>query len=143
MRPLRGRLDPAGGPWRLQRLWVQREPGVITAVSVALTFDSVRAGQGGAWRLVEGFDDPARWYSLNDNAYEPGDTLGATTGVDGAALRVAIDAPDSGSPSASATPRCPRPCPPWSPRRSWGGVGQGGAGWCGCAARSRATCCSR
>ena len=75
VRPLRGRLDPAGGPWRLQRLWVQREPGVISAVSVDLTFDSVRAGQGGAWRLVEGFDDPARWYSLNDNAYEPGDTL--------------------------------------------------------------------
>ena len=96
MRPLRGRLDPAGGPWRLQRLWVQREPGVTSAVSVALTFDSVRAGQGGAWRLVEGFDDPARWYSLNDNAYEPGDTLAPATGVDGAALGVAIDAPSSG-----------------------------------------------
>jgi putative ABC transport system permease protein len=97
VRPLRGRLDPAGGPWRLQRLWVQREPGVISAIGVTLTFDSVRAGQGGAWRLVEGFDDPARWYSLNDNAYEPGDTLGATTGVDGAALRVAVSAPDSGA----------------------------------------------
>ncbi len=96
VRPLRGRLDPAGGPWRLQRLWVQREPGVTSAVSVALTFDSVRAGQGGAWRLVEGFDDPARWYSLNDNAYEPGDTLAPATGVDGAALGVAIDAPGSG-----------------------------------------------
>jgi hypothetical protein len=96
VRPLRGRLDPAGGPWRLQRLWVQREPGVTSAVSVALTFDSVRAGQGGAWRLVEGFDDPARWYSLNDNAYEPGDTLAPATGVDGAALGVAIDAPNSG-----------------------------------------------
>jgi hypothetical protein len=96
VRPLRGRLDPAGGPWRLQRLWVQREPGVTSAVSVALTFDSVRAGQGGAWRLVEGFDDPARWYSLNDNAYEPGDTLAPATGVDGAALGVAIDAPSSG-----------------------------------------------
>jgi hypothetical protein len=69
---------------------------VTGAVSVTLTFDSVRAGQGGAWRLVEGFDDPARWYSLNDNAYEPGDTLGATTGVDGAALRVAVAAPGSG-----------------------------------------------
>ena len=96
VRPLRGRLDPAGGPWRLQRLWVQREPGVTSAVSVALTFDSVRAGQGGAWRLVEGFDDPAHWYSLNDNAYEPGDTLAPATGVDGAALGVAIDAPNSG-----------------------------------------------
>ncbi|HEV2872696.1 MAG TPA: ABC transporter permease, partial [Actinomycetota bacterium] len=96
VRPLRGRLDPAGGPWRLQRLWVQREPGVTSAVSVALTFDSVRAGQGGAWRLVDGFDDPARWYSLNDNAYEPGDSLTATTAVDGAALSVAIDAPSSG-----------------------------------------------
>ena len=96
VRPLRGRLDPAGGPWRLQRLWVQREPGVTSAVSVALIFDSVRAGQGGAWRLVEGFDDPAHWYSLNDNAYEPGDTLVPTTGVDGAALSVAIDAPGSG-----------------------------------------------
>jgi putative ABC transport system permease protein len=96
VRPLRGRLDPAGGPWRLQRLWVQREPGVIGSVSAALTFDSVRAGQGGAWRLVEGFDDPARWYSLNDNAYEPGDTLGATAGVDGTALAVTIDAPSSG-----------------------------------------------
>ena len=95
-RPLRGRLDPAGGPWRLQRLWVQREPGVTSAVGVALTFDSVRAGQGGAWRLVDGFDDPARWYSLNDNAYEPGDSLTATTAVDGAALSVAIDAPSSG-----------------------------------------------
>jgi putative ABC transport system permease protein len=96
MRPLRGRLDPAGGPWRLQRVWVQREAGVTTAVSVALTFDSVRAGQGGSWRLVDGFDDPARWYSLNDNAYEPGDTLTPTAGVDGRALAVAIDAPDSG-----------------------------------------------
>jgi putative ABC transport system permease protein len=96
VRPLRGRLDPAGGPWRLQRLWVQREPGVTSAVSVALTFDSVRAGQGGAWRLVDGFDDPARWYSLNDNAYEPGDTLAPAAGVDGAALGVAIDAPGSG-----------------------------------------------
>jgi putative ABC transport system permease protein len=96
VRPLRGKLDPAGGPWRLQRLWVQREPGVTSAVSVALTFDSVRAGQGGGWRLVDGFDDPARWYSLNDNAYEPGDSLSATTGVDGPALAVAIDAPSSG-----------------------------------------------
>ncbi|HEX7148766.1 MAG TPA: FtsX-like permease family protein, partial [Actinomycetota bacterium] len=96
VRLLRGRLDPAGGPWRLQRLWVQREPGVTSAVGVALTFDSVRAGQGGAWRLVDGFDDPARWYSLNDNAYEPGDSLTATTAVDGAALSVAIDAPSSG-----------------------------------------------
>ena len=96
VRPLRGRLDPAGGPWRLQRLWVQREAGVTSAVSVSLTFDSVRAGQGGGWRLVDGFDDPARWYSLNDDAYEPGDTLAATTGVDGRALAVAIDAPDSG-----------------------------------------------
>src|SRR4029453_13031255 len=65
-------------------------------VSLALTFDSIRAGQGGGWRLVEGFDDPARWYSLNDNAYEPGDTLASATGVDGAALGVAIDAPSSG-----------------------------------------------
>ena len=96
VRPLRGRLDPAGGPWRLQRLWVQREAGVTSAVSVSLTFDSVRSGQGGGWRLVDGFDDPARWYSLNDDAYEPGDTLAATTGVDGRALAVAIDAPDSG-----------------------------------------------
>jgi putative ABC transport system permease protein len=96
VRPMRGRLDPAGGPWRLQRLWVQREPGVTSAVSVALTFDSVRAGQGGGWRLVEGFDDPARWYSLNDNAYEPVDSLVATAGVDGAALAVTIDAPSSG-----------------------------------------------
>jgi putative ABC transport system permease protein len=96
VRPLRGRLDPAGGPWRLQRLWVQREPGVTSAVGVALTFDSVRAGRGGGWRLVDGFDDPARWYSLNGNAYEPQDSLTATTGVDGAALAVAIDAPSSG-----------------------------------------------
>jgi putative ABC transport system permease protein len=96
VRPMRGRLDPAGGPWRLQRLWVQREPGVTSAVSVALTFDSVRAGQGGSWRLVDGFDDPARWYSLNDNVYEPGDTLTSTAGVDGRALSVTINAPDSG-----------------------------------------------
>ncbi|HEY6710469.1 MAG TPA: ABC transporter permease [Actinomycetota bacterium] len=95
-RPLRGRLDPAGGPWRLQRLWVQREPGVTSAVSVALIFDSVRAGQGDTWRLVDGFDDPASWYSLNDNAYEPEDSLTATTAADGAALSVAIDAPGSG-----------------------------------------------
>src|SRR4030095_15090013 len=55
VRPMRGRLDPAGGPWRLQRLWLQREPGVTTAVSVALTFDSVRGGPGGDWRPVRGF----------------------------------------------------------------------------------------
>jgi hypothetical protein len=95
-RPLRGRLDPAGGPWRLQRLWLQRELTVISAVSAELTFDSVRAGQGGQWRLVDGFDDPARWYSLNDNAYEPGDVLAAGSGVDGAALAVSIHAPSSG-----------------------------------------------
>src|SRR4029450_8954054 len=65
-------------------------------VSVALTFDSVRAGQGGTWRLVDGFDDPARWYSLNDNAYEPADSMTATTAVDGAALSVSVDAPSSG-----------------------------------------------
>src|SRR4030095_14186213 len=94
-RPLRGRLDPAGGPWRLQRLWVQREPGVTSAVSATLTFDSVRAGEGGSWRLVDGFDDPARWYSLNDNAYEPRDSLSATTGVDGPALAVTTDDPSS------------------------------------------------
>jgi hypothetical protein len=96
VRPLRARLDPAGGPWRLQRLWVQREPGLTSAVSLALTFDSIRAGQGGGWRLVDGFDDPARWYSLNDNAYEPEDSLTATTAADGAALSVAIDGPGSG-----------------------------------------------
>jgi len=96
VRPMRGRLDPAGGPWRLERLWVQREPGVTSAVSVDLTFDSVRAGLGGSWRPVDGFDDPAHWYSLNDNAYEPGDALAATAGVDGRALAVAIDAPSSG-----------------------------------------------
>jgi putative ABC transport system permease protein len=96
VRPLRGRLDPAGGPWRLERLWVQREPGVISAVGIDLTFDSVRAGQDGTWRLVDGFDDPARWYSLNDNAYEPGDRLGAGTGADGRALTVTIEAPSSG-----------------------------------------------
>jgi len=96
VRPMRGRLDPAGGPWRLERLWVQREPGVTSAVSVDLTFDSVRAGQGGSWRPVDGFDDPAHWYSLNDNAYEPGDALAATAGVDGRALAVAIDAPSAG-----------------------------------------------
>jgi putative ABC transport system permease protein len=96
VRQHRGRLDPAGGPWRLERLWVQREPGVTGAVGLELTFDSVRAGQGGTWRLVDGFDDPARWYSLNDNAYEPGDTLSPSTGPDGRALAVAIDAPSSG-----------------------------------------------
>jgi hypothetical protein len=69
---------------------------VTTAVGVDLTFDSVRAGQGGSWRLVEGFDDPARWYSLNDNAFEPSDTLTPTTSVDGRALSLAIDAPSSG-----------------------------------------------
>jgi hypothetical protein len=69
---------------------------VTSAVSVALIFDSVRAGQGGTWRLVDGFDDPASWYSLNDNAYEPEDSLTATTAADGAALSVAIDGPGSG-----------------------------------------------
>jgi len=69
---------------------------VTSAVSVDLTFDSVRAGQGGSWRPVDGFDDPAHWYSLNDNAYEPGDALAATAGVDGRALAVAIDAPSAG-----------------------------------------------
>jgi hypothetical protein len=96
VRPLRGRLAPAGGPWRLQRLWLQRELTVISAVSADLTFDSVRAGQGGRWRLVDGFDDPTRWYSLNDNAYEPGDVLAAGNGVDGPALTVSIHAPSSG-----------------------------------------------
>jgi hypothetical protein len=85
------------GPSHAARVDLGRlEPGLTSAVSLALTFDSIRAGQGGGWRLVDGFDDPARWYSLNDNAYEPGDTLSATTGVDGPALAVAIDAPSSG-----------------------------------------------
>jgi putative ABC transport system permease protein len=96
VRPLQGRLDPAGGPWRLERLWLQREPGRTGAVGAQLTFDSVRAGQGGSWRLVDGFDDPARWYSLNDNAYEPGDLLTDSAGPDGRALAVTIEAPSSG-----------------------------------------------
>jgi putative ABC transport system permease protein len=96
VRPLQGRLDPAGGPWRLERLWVVREPGVTTAVGVSLVLDSLRAREGGSWRLVDGFDDPARWYSLNDNTYEPRDTLAPTDGADGRALAVTIEAPSSG-----------------------------------------------
>jgi putative ABC transport system permease protein len=96
VRPLRGRLDPAGGPWRLERLWVVREPGVTGAVAAGLVLDSLRARQGGAWRLVHGFDDPAQWYSLNDNTYEPRDVLAPTDGVDGRALAVTIEAPSSG-----------------------------------------------
>jgi putative ABC transport system permease protein len=96
VRPLRGRLDPAGGPWRLERLWVVREPGVTSAVSVTLLLDSLRAGEGGSWRQVHGFDDPSHWYSLNDNTYAPQDTLAAADGVDGRALAVTIEAPSSG-----------------------------------------------
>jgi len=96
VRPLRGRLDPAGGPWRLERLWVLREPGVTSAVAASLVLDSLRAHEGGAWRLVHGFDDPAHWYSLNDNTYEPRDILAPTDGVDGRALAVTIEAPSSG-----------------------------------------------
>jgi putative ABC transport system permease protein len=96
IRPLRGRLDPAGGPWRLERLWVQREPGVVGPVGANFTFDTLRAGEGGAWRVVDGFDDPARWYSLNDNSYEPHDVLTDRDGADGPALAVTMQAPDSG-----------------------------------------------
>jgi putative ABC transport system permease protein len=96
VRPLRGRLEAAGGPWRLERLWLQREPGVTGPVAVRLVLDSLRAAEGGSWRLVDGFDDPAAWYSLNDNAYEPADVLAAATGVDGAALGVTIQAPEFG-----------------------------------------------
>jgi putative ABC transport system permease protein len=96
VRPLRGRLDPAGGPWRLERLWVVREPGVTSAVAAGLVLDSLRAREGGSWRLVHGFDDPAQWYSLNDNTYEPRDVLAPTDGVDGRALAVTIEAPSFG-----------------------------------------------
>jgi putative ABC transport system permease protein len=96
VRPLRGRLDPAGGPWRLERLWVVREPGVTGAIAAGLVLDSLRARERGTWRLVHGFDDPAQWYSLNDNTYEPRDVLAPTDGVDGRALAVTIAAPSSG-----------------------------------------------
>jgi putative ABC transport system permease protein len=96
VRPMRGRLDPAGGPWRLERLWMVREPGVTSAVSATLVLDSLRAGEGGSWRPVNGFDDPSHWYSLNDNTYEPQDTLAPADGVDGPALGVRIEAPSSG-----------------------------------------------
>jgi putative ABC transport system permease protein len=96
VRPLRGRLDPTGGPWRLERLWVVREPGVTGAIAAGLVLDSLRARERGTWRLVHGFDDPAQWYSLNDNTYEPRDVLTPTDGVDGRALAVTIAAPSSG-----------------------------------------------
>jgi hypothetical protein len=93
---MRGRLDPAGGPWRLERLWLVREPGVTSAVRATLVLDALRAHEGGAWRTVHGFDDPSHWYSLNDNSYEPQDTLAPADGVDGRALGLTIEAPGSG-----------------------------------------------
>src|SRR4029453_6617503 len=110
--------------------WAQREAGVPGGVSATLTFDSVRAGQAGSWRLVDGFDDPARWYSLNANAYEPPDSLSATTGVDGPALAVTIDAPSSGVTlgigHASVPEALPAPVTPRFLRAASTQVGRGG-----------------
>ncbi len=93
IRRYRATLDPAGGPWRLERLWLVRDPGVGGSVLATLRFDSVRAASNGTWRLVDGFDDPARWYSLNDSSYEPDDELAGGQGADGKALVVTIAAP--------------------------------------------------
>ena len=112
--PRRARLDPSRigpGPYRLQRLSLIRDTGVITPVTVTLVLDTVRAHRAGGWVRVEGFDDPKRWYSSNLADYTPDDALTGVDGQDGRALGVAVSAPATAYQLGVAHASMPRSLP--------------------------------
>jgi predicted lysophospholipase L1 biosynthesis ABC-type transport system permease subunit len=94
-------LDPdrlgTAAPYRLQRLFLDRGLGKFFPVSGSFEFDSVRVQQAGIWRVVEPFDDPARWYPLNDGDYEPADQVSSGSGVDGRTTVLEVQAPSTGA----------------------------------------------
>ncbi|HEV8652606.1 MAG TPA: FtsX-like permease family protein [Actinomycetes bacterium] len=97
IRPYRAGLDPAvlrsDGPYQLRRLYLDRGVGRFFSVSATFRFDSVRVQQAGVWRVVESFDDPARWNPVNDGDYTPADELGSDAGDEGRATTVKVEAP--------------------------------------------------
>jgi predicted lysophospholipase L1 biosynthesis ABC-type transport system permease subunit len=112
--PRRARLDPSRigpGPYRLQRLSLVRDTGVITPVTVTLVLDTVRAHRAGGWVRVDGFDDPKRWYSSNVADYTPDDALTGVDGQDGKALQVAVSAPATAYQLGVAHASMPRSLP--------------------------------
>jgi hypothetical protein len=99
VRPYVASLDRLGvaAPYRLQRLLLDRGLARFFPVSATLEFDAVRVQQAGQWRVVEPFDDPARWYPLNQGDYEPADQLSAGTGGAGGTTVLAVQAPSTGA----------------------------------------------
>jgi putative ABC transport system permease protein len=115
VRPYRAGLDPAAlgsdGPWRLRRLYLERGVGRFFSLAGTLRFDSIRVQQDGVWRVVESFDAPARWNSLNDGDYEPADELGSAPGDEGRAVTMKVQAPSFASTIGLAHASVPRAVP--------------------------------
>ncbi len=115
VRPYVASLDPArlgtAAPYRLQRLFVDRGLAQFFPLSASFEFDSVRVQQAGEWRVVESFDDPARWYPLNQGDYEPADQLSSGTGAEGKATVLAVQAPSSGAGIGLVHASTPRALP--------------------------------
>jgi putative ABC transport system permease protein len=108
-------LDPdrlgSTGPYRLQRLFVDRGLAQFFPVSGSFEFDSVRVQEAGRWRVVEQFDDPGRWYPLNDGDYEPADELAAGTGAEGKAVKLDVQAPSAATTIGLVHGSVPRQLP--------------------------------
>jgi putative ABC transport system permease protein len=108
-------LDPdrlgSTGPYRLQRLFVDRGLAQFFGVSGSFEFDSVRVQEAGRWRVVEPFDDPGRWYPLNDGDYEPADQLAAGAGAEGKAVRLDVQAPSGATTIGLVHASVPRQLP--------------------------------
>jgi putative ABC transport system permease protein len=108
-------LDPArlgsAGPYRLQRLYLDRGLGQFFGVSGSFGFDSIRVQEAGRWRMIESFDDPGRWYPLNDGDYEPADQLSAGTGAEGRAVLLDVQAPSGATAVGLVHASIPRQLP--------------------------------
>jgi len=115
IRPYRAGLDPdafgSGGPYQLRRLYLDRGLGRFFPVSATVRFDSIRVQQDGVWRVVETFDDPARWNSLNDGDYTPADELGGDAADEGRALTMKMEAPSSATTTGLVHASVPRAVP--------------------------------
>jgi hypothetical protein len=115
VRPYLASLDPArlgtAPPYRLERLYLDRGLARFFPVSARLAFDSLRVQQDGRWRVVEPFDDPARWYPLNQGDYEPADQLSSGAGTEGRATVLAVQAPSTGAGIGLAHASTPRALP--------------------------------
>jgi len=108
-------LDPARlgsvGPYRLQRLFVDRGLAQFFPVNGSFGFDSIRVQEAGRWRVVESFDDPGRWRPLNDGDYEPADQLEAGTGAEGRAAVLDVQAPSGATAVGLVHASVPWPLP--------------------------------